>query len=180
MGFLRVVCATAFSPTTFTPTKEGIMITIYTDGSCLGNPGPGGWAALLQHTNNQGVETRKTITGRSRRTTNNRMELRAVLAGLNALKKPDNTVTIYSDSRYVVDGINAWLPNWKRKDWRTTDRKPVANHDLWQQIDAAIQRQEKVTLIWVPGHSNVTGNMLAHDHAESAARSTTDEDKEDL
>ena len=157
-----------------------MKITIHTDGAASGNPGPGGYGAVLES-----GPHRKELWGGYRRTTNNRMELRAVLAGLNAIKKlGQHDIAIYSDSKYAVEGASAWLPAWKRNNWRTADRKPIANHDIWEQIDTAIERHRSagsaVTFTWVPGHSTITGNVLANDAAQQAAYAGTDEDKEDL
>ena len=156
------------------------VIMIYVDGSCLGNPGPGGWAALLQLNDNGSITQKKLITGRSRRTTNNRMELRAVIAGLNAIKQPSQHVEIYSDSQYVVNGATTWLSNWKRNGWRTSQRKPVENRDLWKQLDTAIQRHSPVDFYWVKGHANNPHNETVDQAARQAAYEVTSEDKEDM
>jgi ribonuclease HI len=126
-------------------------VEIYTDGACRGNPGPGGWAALLV----AGSE-RKEVTGAEAATTNNRMELSAAIGGLNALKRRC-TVKLYTDSKYVLQGITEWLPNWKARGWRTAAREPVKNQDLWQLLDAAVAVQD-VEWIWVKGHSGHAGN----------------------
>jgi ribonuclease HI len=127
------------------------MIDIYTDGACRGNPGPGGWGALLQM-----GEHEKELSGAEVLTTNNRMELTAVIRALQALKRPV-AARIYTDSQYVRRGITEWLSSWKARDWRTADRKPVKNQDLWQQLDAATQGH-KLEWHWVPGHAGVPGN----------------------
>ncbi|HEY3731210.1 MAG TPA: ribonuclease HI [Steroidobacteraceae bacterium] len=127
------------------------VVDIYTDGACRGNPGPGGWAALLSA---QGRE--KEISGAQRDTTNNRMELQAVIAALQALKRPAQ-VRLYTDSQYVRRGVLEWLPQWKLRGWKTADRKPVRNQDLWEQLDAA-RAAHQVEWHWVPGHAGIAGN----------------------
>lgn len=166
--------------------QHNSWIIIYTDGSCLGNPGPGGWAAILQlHERNNATNT-TTVTermrcGRSRRTTNNRMELRAAIEALNAITRPgEYPIEIRSDSQYVVNGATAWMPNWKRNGWRTSQRKPVENRDLWQQLDAAIQRHGSVTFTWVQGHAQDSINVETDQIARHQASNVTDEDKEDM
>jgi ribonuclease HI len=129
-------------------------IEIYTDGACRGNPGPGGWGALLIS-----GEHRKTMHGGEAETTNNRMELMAAIEALNALKN-GQPVVLYTDSKYVMDGINSWLPNWKKRGWKTTSRKPVKNKDLWQALDEAVQRHE-IKWVWVKGHNGNPGNEAA-------------------
>jgi len=126
-------------------------VEIYTDGSCLGNPGPGGWAATLEY-----GEHLRELSGAEAQTTNNRMELTAVIRALEALKR-GVSARVHTDSEYVVRGINEWLPNWKARGWRTADRKPVKNQDLWEQLDAAAARHD-IEWKWVKGHSGVPGN----------------------
>jgi len=126
-------------------------VEIYTDGACRGNPGPGGWAALLI----AGAE-RKEVSGYEAATTNNRMELSAAIGGLGALKRRC-AVKLYTDSKYVLQGITEWLPNWKARGWRTAAREPVKNQDLWQLLDAAAATQD-IQWIWVKGHSGHDGN----------------------
>ena len=126
-------------------------VEIYTDGACRGNPGPGAWAALLI----AGSE-RKEIYGAEPATTNNRMELMAVIGGLGALKRRC-AVQLYTDSKYVLQGATEWLPQWKARGWKTADRKPVKNQDLWQQLEAAAARH-RIEWHWVPGHAGVPGN----------------------
>jgi ribonuclease HI len=126
-------------------------VDIFTDGACRGNPGPGGWAALLI----AGTE-RKEVSGAETATTNNRMELAAAIGGLNALKRRC-AVKLYTDSKYVLQGITEWMPNWKMRGWRTAAREPVKNQDLWQQLDAAVSAQD-VEWHWVKGHSGHEGN----------------------
>ncbi len=127
------------------------VITIYTDGACRGNPGPGGWGALLQS-----GEHVKEISGAEPATTNNRMELTAVIRALEALKRPVE-VRLYTDSEYVRRGISEWLPSWKARGWKTAARKPVKNQDLWQALDAAAARH-RIEWHWVKAHSGVPGN----------------------
>ena len=126
-------------------------VEIYTDGACRGNPGPGGWAALLV----AGKE-RKEVSGSEALTTNNRMELMAAIGGLGALKRRC-AVKLYTDSKYVLQGITEWLPSWKARGWRTAARTPVKNQDLWQLLDAAVQEQD-IEWHWVKGHSGHDGN----------------------
>lgn len=126
-------------------------VEIFTDGACLGNPGPGGWAALLRC-----GATESELVGGARHTTNNRMELMAAIAGLEALTRPCS-VQLTTDSRYVMDGIRSWLPAWKRNGWRTAARKPVKNTDLWQRLDEASARHE-VEWVWVRGHAGHAEN----------------------
>ncbi len=129
-------------------------IEIYTDGACRGNPGPGGWGALLiagRH--------RKTLHGGEPETTNNRMELTAAIEALNALKRPSR-VALHTDSRYVMHGITEWMHNWKKRGWKTANRKPVKNKDLWMALDDAIARHD-VTWKWVKGHDGDPGNEEA-------------------
>jgi ribonuclease HI len=121
-------------------------VAIFTDGACRGNPGPGGWAALLV----AGTE-RKEVMGSEAATTNNRMELSAAIGGLGALKRRC-AVTLYTDSKYVLQGVTEWMPNWKARGWKTAAREPVKNQDLWLLLDAAVAAQD-VKWIWVKGHS---------------------------
>ncbi|MGB5720247.1 MAG: ribonuclease HI [Woeseiaceae bacterium] len=129
-------------------------IEIYTDGACRGNPGPGGWGALLI----AGKRT-KTMHGGDPETTNNRMELTAAIEALNALKGP-RKVILHTDSKYVMDGINEWMPNWKKRGWKTAARKPVKNKDLWQALDEAVGRHD-IEWKWVKGHDGNEGNEMA-------------------
>ncbi len=128
-----------------------MTVEIYTDGACRGNPGPGGWAATLQWEGHL-----RELSGAERETTNNRMELTAVIRALEALKR-SMPVRVYTDSQYVRQGITEWMANWKKRDWRTADKKPVKNRDLWEALDAAAARHE-VEWHWVKGHSGVPGN----------------------
>ena len=127
------------------------MIEIYTDGACRGNPGPGGWAALLR----SGTHERE-LSGAETQTTNNRMELTAVIRALEALRRPVRA-RVYSDSQYVCRGITEWLPAWQARGWRTADRKPVKNQDLWEQL-AALTARHAIEWRWVRGHSGVPDN----------------------
>ena len=121
-------------------------VTIHTDGACSGNPGPGGWGAILSY-----GEHEKELKGGEPHTTNNRMELMAAISALEALKRP-STVEMHTDSKYVQDGISKWIHGWKRNGWKTADKKPVKNVDLWQRLDAAIQTHH-VKWHWVKGHA---------------------------
>jgi len=134
------------------------IIEIYTDGACRGNPGPGGWGALLIAGKHE-----KTLHGGEPDTTNNRMELMAAIKALNALKS-DSNVILHTDSKYVMDGINKWMPNWKERGWKTAARKPVKNKDLWQQLDEAVARHE-IEWRWVKGHDGNPGNEKADELA---------------
>jgi ribonuclease HI len=127
------------------------VIEIYTDGACRGNPGPGGWAALLR----TGAHERE-ISGAEAHTTNNRMELTAVIRALEALKRPARA-RLYTDSQYVLRGMNEWLPGWQARGWRTADKKPVKNQDLWQEL-AALGARHELEWHWVPGHAGVADN----------------------
>ncbi|HEY0878547.1 MAG TPA: ribonuclease HI [Zeimonas sp.] len=129
-------------------------VEIYTDGACKGNPGPGGWGALLRWGGHE-----KELFGGEARTTNNRMELTAVIRALAALARPMR-VELHTDSQYVQKGITEWLPGWKRRGWKTADRKPVKNEDLWRELDALVARHE-VRWHWVRGHSGHPENERA-------------------
>jgi ribonuclease HI len=126
-------------------------VEIYTDGACRGNPGPGGWGATLES-----GEHFRELSGAEADTTNNRMELTAVIRALEALKRRA-VVTVHTDSEYVRRGITEWLPNWKARDWRTADRKPVKNRDLWERLDELAVGHD-IDWRWVKGHSGVPGN----------------------
>jgi ribonuclease HI len=136
-------------------------IEIYTDGACRGNPGPGGWAALLL-----AGEHEREISGAEAATTNNRMELTAVIRALEALKRPIEGA-IYTDSQYVRQGVLEWMPNWKARGWKTADRKPVKNQDLWQTLDALVAKH-KLDWHWVKGHSGNVGNERVDELANRA------------
>lgn len=133
-------------------------VVIYTDGACSGNPGPGGWGAVLMY-----GDTRKEISGGEAETTNNRMELMAAIAALNSLKATCD-VALYTDSNYVKNGITTWVHDWKRRGWKTADKKPVKNQDLWEQLDAATQRHH-VQWHWVKGHNGHPENERADELA---------------
>jgi ribonuclease HI len=131
------------------------VIEIYTDGACRGNPGPGGWGVVLRY---KGSE--KRLHGGERATTNNRMELTAVIKSLQALKRNNCEVHLYSDSRYVLNGISQWMADWKRRGWKTAAKKPVLNQDLWQVLDE-LSQQHTISWHWVKGHSGHPLNELA-------------------
>ncbi len=136
-------------------------VKLYTDGACRGNPGPGGWAALLI----AGKE-RKEVSGAESETTNNRMELMAAIGGLTALKRRC-TVQLYTDSRYVQQGFTEWLPQWKARGWRTASREPVKNKDLWEKLDECAAAQD-IKWHWVKGHSGHDGNEYVDRQANLA------------
>jgi ribonuclease HI len=136
-------------------------VTIYTDGACRGNPGPGGWGVLLLS-----GDHRKELKGAELLTTNNRMELTAAIESLVALKQPC-AIKLYTDSQYVRQGITEWIHQWKQRDWRTADKKPVKNVDLWQSLDSQITRHE-IEWHWVKGHAGVPGNERADELANEA------------
>jgi ribonuclease HI len=121
-------------------------VTIFTDGACKGNPGPGGWGALIRAGGHE-----KELSGGERLTTNNRMELMAPIRALEALNRPCEIV-LYTDSRYVMDGITKWIQGWKRNGWKTASKQPVKNADLWMALDAAV-KPHKINWQWVKGHS---------------------------
>jgi ribonuclease HI len=129
-------------------------VVIYTDGACKGNPGPGGWGVLLR-----AGQAERELWGGASHTTNNRMELTAVIQGLTVLTRPCS-VTLYTDSEYVRQGITSWIHGWRKRGWLTADRKPVKNQDLWQQLDAMASRH-KVDWQWVKGHAGDPGNERA-------------------
>ena len=129
-------------------------VMIYTDGACKGNPGPGGWGVLMI-----AGENRRELCGGEPATTNNRMELKAAIEALRALKRPTR-VRLFTDSKYVMQGIETWIHGWKQNGWRTSDKKPVKNMDLWQALDA-LAAQQQVEWRWVKGHSGDPGNERA-------------------
>ncbi len=129
-------------------------VELYTDGACKGNPGPGGWGALLRY-----GDAEKELWGGEPNTTNNRMELMAVIRGLEALKRPSRVV-VTTDSQYVKNGITQWIHNWKRNGWKTAAKKPVKNADLWQRLDEAVSRHQ-VRWEWVRGHAGHPENERA-------------------
>jgi ribonuclease HI len=136
-------------------------VELYTDGACSGNPGPGGWGVLLVF-----GPHRKELSGGEAQTTNNRMELRAVIEGLRALKRRV-PVTVHTDSTYVMKGITEWIQGWKARGWRTADRKPVKNEDLWRELEAALEGH-RVEWRWIRGHSGHPGNERADALAREA------------
>ena len=142
-------------------------VTIYTDGACSGNPGPGGWGAILMH-----GTTEKELSGGDLATTNNRMELMAAIQGLEALKKPCK-VELFTDSQYVQKGIHEWIHSWKRRGGKTADGKPVKNDDLWRRLDEARSRHD-VTWRWVKGHAGHELNERADALARKGLRETVD------
>ena len=133
-------------------------IDIYTDGACRGNPGPGGWGALLIYR-----DTDKVIYGGEKNTTNNRMEMTAIIEALKIVKM-DCNITLYTDSKYVMDGITKWLLNWKKKGWMTSNKKPVKNKDLWQVLEESISKHN-IEWRWVKGHAGIPGNEKADELA---------------
>ncbi len=140
-------------------------IEIYTDGACSGNPGAGGWGVILRY-----GKTEKELSGGETLTTNNRMELQAVINALKALKKPCQ-ITLYTDSRYVMDGVTKWLPNWKLNNWKTTNKKSaVKNLELWQELDGLLSHHQ-IKWVWVKGHNghpeNERVDKLARDQAKA-------------
>jgi ribonuclease HI len=137
------------------------VVDVFTDGACSGNPGPGGWGAILRY---GAVE--KELSGGERETTNNRMELMAAISALEALKGTIH-VRLHTDSQYVKNGITSWIHNWKRSGWKTADKKPVKNVDLWQRLDAAL-KGHKIDWIWVKGHNGHDENERADALARAA------------
>ncbi|MAJ00135.1 MAG: ribonuclease HI [Nisaea sp.] len=141
-------------------------VTIYTDGACSGNPGPGGWGAVLQY-----GDAKKEINGGTSETTNNRMEMMAAIMALESLKRP-MAVDLYTDSTYVRSGITEWLPGWKRRNWRTAAKKPVKNVDLWQRLDSAAAAHQ-IAWHWVKGHAGNPGNERADELAREGIPTVT-------
>jgi len=139
----------------------GAPVDIFTDGACSGNPGPGGWGVILRY-----KEVERELSGGEKLTTNNRMELMAAIQGLEALKRPC-VVRIHTDSQYLRDGITKWIAGWKRNGWRTADKKPVKNMELWQRLDAAAS-VHKVRWHWVRGHAGHALNERADQLANEA------------
>ena len=140
-------------------------VELFTDGACSGNPGPGGWGAILRLKTADGGEREKELSGGDPATTNNKMELMGAISGLEALKRPC-VVRLYTDSKYVMDGATKWIHGWKKNGWRTADKKPVKNAELWQRLDAALKSHE-VQWHWVKGHAghaeNERADQLARD-----------------
>jgi len=130
------------------------IVEIYTDGACSGNPGPGGWGVLMRYNGHE-----KELCGGEKETTNNRMEMMAVIKALEALTKA-SSVRLYTDSKYVMQGITQWLAGWKAKGWKTASKKPVKNQDLWQEIDVLVQKHS-VEFVWVKGHAGHAENERA-------------------
>ena len=145
-------------------------IEIFTDGACSGNPGAGGWGVILRY-----GETEKELSGGDAQTTNNRMELTAVIEALKALKR-ECEITLYTDSRYVMDGVNEWLPNWKKNGWKTTNKKSaVKNLELWQELDSLLSKH-KIKWVWVKGHNGHPENERVDKLARDAAKSFLEKD----
>ena len=135
-------------------------VEVFTDGACSGNPGPGGWGAILRYAGSE-----KELSGGESPTTNNRMELMAAISALEALKRPC-TDDLHTDSKYVMDGISGWIHGWKRNGWRTADKKPVKNVDLWERLEAAIARHD-IRWHWVKGHAGDEMNERADELARA-------------
>ena len=134
-----------------TKVAGGQKVELFTDGACSGNPGPGGWGAILRWKGHE-----RELAGGEAETTNNRMEMLAAIRGLEALKRPSQVV-LTTDSQYVMKGVTEWMPGWKRRGWKTADKKPVKNQDLWQRLDAALASHQ-VEWKWVRGHSGHAEN----------------------
>ncbi|RJX71698.1 ribonuclease HI [Vibrio sinensis] len=145
------------------------QVEIFTDGSCLGNPGPGGYGIVLRY-----KQTEKTLAQGYTMTTNNRMEMLATIVALQALKEPCNVI-LTTDSQYVRQGIMQWIHNWKKRDWKTSDKKPVKNADLWKMLDHESQRHH-VDWRWVKGHAGHRENEMCDELARTAAENPTQED----
>jgi ribonuclease HI len=145
-------------------TDDRPRVELYTDGACSGNPGPGGWAYILKH---PASGTEREASGGEKLTTNNRMELMAAIQGLEALKKP-SIVELYSDSQYVLNGLKDWIKSWKAKGWKTSNKQPVKNKELWEELDALAQKHT-VTFHWIRGHNEHPENERA-DRLAVAAR----------
>ncbi len=139
-----------------------MIVEIFTDGACRGNPGPGGWGVLLRYNG-----TEKSLYGAMPATTNNQMELMAAIEGLNAITRPCEVVVV-TDSKYVMQGITEWIANWRIKNWKGANGKPIKNIELWQQLDAATKRHTKVTWNWVRGHTGHPENERADQLANLA------------
>jgi ribonuclease HI len=147
-----------------TATAQQSVVEIFTDGACSGNPGPGGWGAVLRFNGRE-----REIKGHDAATTNNRMELMAAIAALEALKRPCR-VRLHTDSQYLRNGITHWIADWKARGWRTADKKPVKNVDLWQRLEAAMAPHD-VAFVWVRGHAGHPEN----ERADALARAAIDE-----
>ncbi|MCB2081182.1 MAG: ribonuclease HI [Hyphomicrobiales bacterium] len=146
------------------PSPSSKPVVIYTDGACSGNPGPGGWGAVLKYN-----DTERELSGGESNTTNNRMELMAAIKALEVLNRPC-TILLYTDSQYVRQGITEWIHNWKKNGWKTAARKPVKNADLWQELDSQLARHT-VEWHWVKGHNGDPGNERADALATGAIAS---------
>ncbi|MBR2033770.1 MAG: ribonuclease HI [Alphaproteobacteria bacterium] len=148
-------------------------VEIYTDGACSGNPGAGGWGVILRY-----GKIEKELSGGEFQTTNNRMELQAVIEALKALKK-ECEITLYTDSKYVMDGVNEWMPNWKRNGWKTTNKKsPVKNIELWQELDVLLVKH-KIKWVWVKGHNDHPENERVDKLAREQAKQHIISDKDE-
>jgi ribonuclease HI len=145
------------------------IVEVYTDGACKGNPGVGGWGALLQFNGRQ-----RELCGGERVTTNNRMELMAAIRALETLKRPCQ-VRLHTDSKYVQQGISAWIHDWKRRGWKTASKQPVKNEDLWRELDAQASRHE-IEWVWVKGHAGHDGNERADRLANQGIAELTSKD----
>ena len=143
-------------------TQRAMRVELFTDGACLGNPGPGGWGALLR-----AGAREKELSGGEAQTTNNRMELMAAIAGLESLKRPC-AVALTTDSQYVKRGVEEWMTRWRANGWRTSDRKPVKNQDLWERLSAAVA-EHRITWHWVKGHAGHAENERVDRLARDAA-----------
>ena len=141
------------------------QVEIYTDGACKGNPGPGGWGVLLRAGEGETLVKERELSGGEAETTNNRMELLAAINALEVLSR-EVAITITTDSAYVKNGVTGWIHGWKRNGWKTADRKPVKNVDLWQRLDAA-QARHKVTWAWIKGHAGHPENERADELARA-------------
>jgi ribonuclease HI len=150
-------------------TSERKQVKIITDGSCLGNPGRGGWAAILRY-----GEHKKEVFGSSPHTTNNRMELKAAIEALRTLRHPCD-VELVTDSEYLKNGITKWIQNWRRRNWMTTENKPVVNRDLWEDLDSLVELHN-IKWSWTKGHASHADNNRADELATQAARDQTTSD----
>ncbi len=148
--------------------RAGDTVELFTDGACLGNPGPGGWAALLRSGRHE-----RQMSGGEPQTTNNRMELMAAISALEVLKRPCS-VSLTTDSQYVKRGVEEWLSRWRANGWRTADRKPVKNRDLWERLDSALERHD-VRWHWVKGHNGHVENERVDELARAAAEAARSE-----
>ena len=146
-------------------TTSAVEVVVFTDGAAKGNPGPGGWGVLLQARNGDTVVKERPLSGGEQLTTNNRMELLAAIAALEALGR-STAITVVTDSAYVKNGVTSWIHGWKRNGWRTSDKKPVKNDDLWKRLDEAQSRHD-VTWTWVKGHAGHPENERADELARA-------------